>query len=176
MKEIEVKILEIDKKEIEKKLVKLGAKKTIDAKVIYAKYDFSDCRIKNANNLLRLRTIGTKSYLTFKKKMGAKNSKAKIEIENEIEVSDFKTTKKILENLGLTETLRGTKHRTEYVIGKIHFEIDTLPNIPTYLEIEAPSIKIIEKYVKLLRLSVKDMKPWTAGAVERYYQEKKIKK
>jgi hypothetical protein len=46
MEEIEVKILEVNRKELEKKLIKLGAKKTFEGEISATFFDFKDRSIK----------------------------------------------------------------------------------------------------------------------------------
>ena len=53
MKEIEVKIINIDKKDVEKKLVKLGAKKVFAGNLINALYDFKDRRLDKNSFILK---------------------------------------------------------------------------------------------------------------------------
>jgi adenylate cyclase class IV len=67
MKEIEVKVLNVDKQEIEERLSELGAKQIFDGEIKTCFFDFKDCSIVKAKNVLRLRKEGMKSVLTFKK-------------------------------------------------------------------------------------------------------------
>ena len=164
MKEIEVKILEINKTQIERKLKSLGAKKVFDGDV-YAIY------FKNKNNTIRLRKKGNKSYLTVKLKLRSK--KAKVREEHEIEVSDFEITKKILELLGLKKYINQKKHRTSYKIKDTIFEIDKYSGkysrIPAFLEIEGKKVNEIYKYAKLLGFKEEQCKPWTGKDLIEYY-------
>jgi adenylate cyclase class 2 len=177
MQEIEVKILEINPKEVEKKLIKLGAKKKFDGMIRSFTLDYPNRSLKKKKCLLRLRTMGETGFVTFKK--GMKESKAKICEETEITVSDLEKMRIISEELGLAKVDSMEKTRKSYSLGKVHFEIEKYinkhNNVPAFMEIEAPNTKLIYKYAKLLGFSEKECLPWTAGDVIRYY-EKQIKK
>ena len=96
MKEIEIKIIEIDRKKVEDDLATLGAAKTFDGDVETWFFDFQDDTITRARNLLRLRRIGDKTDLTFKKFVESQS--AKVRNEYEVSISDFETMRLILES------------------------------------------------------------------------------
>jgi adenylate cyclase class 2 len=154
MKEIEVKILNVNKKEIEAKLKKLGAKKTFDDKVFTIAYCYPNEDAKHLDRFVRLRKLGKDIMLTVKVRLPSK--KVKVRDEFEVKVSDFKIAKEILNALGLTEFKRNTKIRTSYSIGNVHFELDTYEKENTLMEIEGPNEKEILKYVRLLGYTEKD--------------------
>jgi len=177
MKEIEVKILNVNKKEMQKKLEKLGAVKDFDGELKQIYYDIMDNHLRNCKKSLRLRKACNKTYLTFKHKLNT--HKAKICDEFELEVSDFNKMHRILKEAGFEELKKADKYRTSYKLDKTHFELDTYPNEPTLLEIEAPNIKTIEKYVKLLGYTMNDAKAWSYAEILEHYaslKKKKIKK
>ena len=89
--------------------------------------------------------------------------------EHEIIIEDFEGMREILKNLGFKETGEYFKNRISYCIGKVNFELDTLPGVPTFLEIEAPTEKILERFVKKLGFSMKDAKSWTGNDVLKHY-------
>ena len=173
MKETEIKILNINKNKIIQILSNLGAEKIFDDKVTTIFFDFSDARIANAKNLLRLRQAGPKSTLTYKKIL-TKESVKEAE-EYEVEISNLQTMKKILESLELVETRNLQKHRTSYRIRNVRFDIDTfegkLNYIPTFLEIESESTDQIYKYAELLGFSPKDCLPWSTEEVINHYSK-----
>jgi adenylate cyclase class 2 len=171
MKEIEVKILDIDRKKVERRLSKLGAKKISDMHLHALFFDFDNQTVRRAKNLLRLRKEGKNSVLTFKGFVSNKGAKIRKEIE--VEVSDFKKTKKILESVGLSIYAELKKRRITYELHGVHFEFDkylgTYYFVPEFLEIEAKNLKTIFKYAKLLGFDKGDCKSWTGGEVIRYY-------
>ncbi len=92
--EYEIRVLEIDKKEIIKKLESLKAKKVFNNLQQRYVYDFKP---KEENRWLRLRTNGVKTTLTIKDV-----SKKSIDGTKELEiiVDDFEKTNMILKELG----------------------------------------------------------------------------
>lgn len=171
MKEIEIKILGIDRKAVEAKLVSLGAKKVFDDKIHALYFDFTDAALKNVGCALRLRLEGPKSVLSLKKFI--ESTEAKIREEHEIEVSDFGTMKYFLETLGLNSWLEMKKHRTSYEFRGVHFEIDEYYDaynyIPQFLEIEGHDIETIYACADLLGFTESDCKPWDILQVAAYY-------
>jgi predicted adenylyl cyclase CyaB len=178
MKEIEIKIIEIDRKKVEDNLATLGASKTFDGDVETRFFDFRDNTITRARNLLRLRRIGDKTDLTFKKFVESQS--AKVRDEYEVSVSDFETTRLILESLGLISTWRMEKHRTSYVLsGGVHVDIDKysgdFSHIPELIEIEGGDISTIRAHAKLLGFGPDDCRSWTTFDLVDYYSRKKAK-
>jgi len=170
MIEIEVKILEVDVNEITQKLKKLGAKKVFDGEMDTCIFDYPDRSIWKNNGLFRLRKKGDCTELTFKKKAKTKIVKSAEELE--VNVSDFETTRKIIKLLGLKEHTRVAKHRTSYSLKDAHFELDTYPGIPTFLEIETTSAKKIKEYVNMIGFTMKDTKAWSGRDVFKHYGKK----
>ncbi len=174
MKELESKILNVEKQKIKKTLTRLGAKQTFDDEIATYFFDFENGRIANEKNVLRLRKEGKDSVLTFKKILSKEN--AKIAEEYEVEVSNLSKMQRILELLGLSVTQSIRKHRTSYKLNDVKFDIDTLEkeyaNIPTYLEIEAKNVESIHKYAKILGYSADDCLPWTTNELLKFYSKK----
>ncbi len=177
MKEIEVKILDTDRKEVEKKLASLGARKIFEGVLEARYYDFKSFPLKKKHLTLRLRKEGARTILTFKKKVP--NAKLKIREEHEVELSDFKTAKTILESLGLQDFSGIKKKRTSYALKDVKFEIDKYLGrysfVPVFMEIEAEDERLIYKYAKMLGFRPEDCKPWTMIDTIRYYQKKRKK-
>ncbi len=167
MQEIELKILDIDIKEIEKKLIKLGADKISTNLVSVNIFDFEDSRIKKKRELLRLRQIGDKIELTHKGKR-KEDIEFKISEETETTVESFEEMKKILEKIGLICINESEKTRTSFKIGKTKIEIDQHPKIPPYLEIEGTK-EDIEDIVKKLGFSMNDTCDLTGSKVIKKY-------
>ncbi|PIN73452.1 class IV adenylate cyclase [Candidatus Woesearchaeota archaeon CG10_big_fil_rev_8_21_14_0_10_45_16] len=161
MQEIEVKILNINSEKVRKKLLELGAKKVFEGEVKASHFDFSDERIRNAGEDLRVRTVGNKVEFCFKGKNQSEVFKSKEEIE--VITDSFQKTTAILDRLGLKEQEKFAKRRESYQLGKVKFEIDTYPELPTFLEIEAPTEDEVEKYVKALGYTLEQTTNLTAG-------------
>lgn len=152
MKEIELKILEINKDKVEAKLLELGAKKIFEGKV-EAHY-FSNNKLKEKGSFLRLRKIGDKVELTFKTKSTRKEVTQRDEYETYI--SSFDKAQTIIEHLGLKKSLIIKKDRISYKLNETRFELDKYheenEDIPWFLEIESKDIKTIYSYVDKLNL------------------------
>lgn len=167
MKEIEVKVLDIDRKKIENKLRKLGAKKTFEGITYGIFYDFTDKRLLKSEKFLRLRKQCNKYSFTFKSRLS--RTKAKVMRELEVDVDNFKTMHEILINLGLKIRAKHSKKRISYNLGNLHFELDKNLGIPWYLEIEAPNLREIYSACERLGIDKKELKPWGTPKVYRYY-------
>jgi predicted adenylyl cyclase CyaB len=174
MDEIEIKILAIDRKAIEKKLLSLGAKKSFDGEICGIFYDYADERIRNAKDTMRLRKVGSKAFVTYKKFL--ENKRAKIRREYETEVSDYESARLILESLGLKEWMSMRKHRTTYELPGAHFELDKHTDqysyVPEFLEIEAKDLRTLYAYVAALGYKKRDCRPWTIVEIAGYYSKK----
>ena len=175
MKEIEVKVLNVDKQKIEEKLSLLRARKIFEDQIITYFFDFEDDRIVKAKNVLRLRKEGKKSVLTFKKVLSKES--AKVAEEYEVEVSSIMKMEAILELLGLFVIGKIQKHRTSYELDDLRFDIDKLENefayVPEYLEIEGKNIGLIQKHAALLGYKPEDCLPWTTNEVIDYYSRRR---
>lgn len=164
MKEIEVKILEINIPDLIVKLEKLKAKKVLDAKVEGVLFK------TKSGFMARLRKMGDVCELTTKTKIS--KNKVKVNEEYNVNVSNYADTIIIMKQLGYVVKKHFTKQRISFQLGDAHFDIDVYPDIPPLLEIEADSIAIIKKYTEKLGYSMKDAKPWTAKDVYKYYGKK----
>lgn len=144
--EFEVRFLEINAEEIEKKLVELGGKEVGNWQQKRNTYDLIP---KKENSWLRLRTNGEKTTLTVKEILTDKIDGTK---ELEIEVDDFDETARILQKIGLKERNYQENRRHQFILNGVEIDIDSWPRIPTYLEIEGDSEEEIKKTCQLLGL------------------------
>lgn len=173
MREIELKILEIDPEEIKRKLNKLGAEKIQDVDIHALHFDYPDGHIKKNDQLLRVRQIGGKVELCFKGSSQSEQFRNAEEIE--VITTDFEKTITILERVGLNKIFEMKRRRESYRIGKTRFEIDYYPNLPPFVEIEAPSEEEIEGFVRKLGFTMEQTTNMTGTQVIKYYQEKNVK-
>lgn len=155
MKEVELKILNIDKKKITAKLRNIGARKIIKRTLIREIY-FEKVGVKNYthNNYssLRLRSIGKNNELTVK----IKEESGMFGIWKEIETTmgDFETAKSILETIGFKPFRVREKYREEYMFKNIKIEIDTYPKMNPYVEIEAKSEVEMMKFLEEMQFPI----------------------
>lgn len=168
MEEIEVKVIEINKEETIKKLIELGAKKVFEGDLYAVSYDFEDDRLAKDHAFIRLRKKGDKAFLTYKKKINQDYAKSMKELETE--VSDFDEMQNILLATGLKAAKDlGSKKRTTFQLGKVLFEIDEYEKVPTYMEIEAPSLDLIHEFVEKLGIDKSKVKNWTGKELMEHY-------
>jgi adenylate cyclase class 2 len=165
--EIEVKFLDINPKEIENKLKKIGAKKAFDKLYKVVIFDYPDLRLNAAKAWLRLRDEGDKITLSFKQRFGdvdkddgQQNDEGMI--EHEVTVNDFEQAKAIFLNIGMSAKFLEEKRRIRYLLDDIEFDIDYMPGLEPFLEIESNSWDNIDKGIKLLGLNPKDKKVFSA--------------
>jgi len=96
MEEYEIKFLEVNVPELEKKLVKIGAKKVGEYNYSRALFDYPDFRMQKVDSWVRLRTDGKETTLTYKKAIKEKsndmNSQDVGMNETEIKVDNYKKT------------------------------------------------------------------------------------
>lgn len=168
MKEIEIKILEIDVDQVIGKLEGFGAKRVFDGELDVKFYDFPGNLLKDGDKSLRLRKRSDAAELTFKHKLSQQG--VKIAEEYQVNVDDFEEAQQILKSLGLIEFKNYIKNRISYSLDGASFEIDTLEGCPTFLEIEAPTAEDVENWVTRLGFDMKDAKPWSGSEVLKYYQ------
>ncbi|MBI5100768.1 MAG: class IV adenylate cyclase [Nitrospirae bacterium] len=171
MREVEVKILNIDRTEIEGKLLRLGAEKVFDDEIHAVYYDTADSAIQKSGGALRLRSEGGKAVLTLK--LHIEDARAKVREEKEVCVSDFGEMRSILLCLGYSVRLEMKKHRTTYELEGVRFELDRYHGehgfIPEFLEIEGKDISEVYHYAGLLGFTPPDCLPWDAVQLAVHY-------
>ena len=143
-KEIEIRLLEIDKEKFINNITKCGAKKIDSYLQRRYVYDFNPTK---ENKWLRLRTNGKKTTLTIKELTDNKKIDGTLELE--VITSDFDKTNKILEELGYFNRNYQENYRELYILDNVEISIDSWPLIPTYVEFEAKKeediYKVLEK-------------------------------
>ncbi len=172
--EIEVKVLEVDKKALEKKLNEIGAKKLFsNRKIIQENYDNKEMRKKSS--AIRVRQFGADVFITFKKFKEIKNNiKSCKEIEFKVD-SNFETVKEMFVAIGLKRYHRIEKTRTTYILGTTTIDIDEIIypfKIPCYFEIEVKDYNDIDMVLKQLGIPKTKAKPWGTKKLLKYYRGK----
>lgn len=144
--EYEIRVIDIDKEYMIKKLEKCGAKKIGEYNQKRYVYDMKP---KNDSQWLRLRTDGYKTTLTYKNIIKDTIDGTK---ELEVEVSDFEKTNNLFEIMGYINKGYQENNRIKYELNNVEIDIDTWPMIPTYMEIEGKNEEDIMNIVKLLNI------------------------
>lgn len=144
MEEFEIKFLEVDVPELEKKLLSIGAEKVGEYNYSRVMLDHPDFRMRDSHAWLRIRTDGKESTLTYKQRIGVKSNDASIPDEGmkeiEVVIDDYKKTYEIFKLSGFITKLEVKNKRVRYKKGDTVFDIDSYPQIPPYIEIESDSL------------------------------------
>lgn len=148
--EIEVRILNIDKKDLISKLEKNNAKFIGDWLQVRYVYDFKPV---DPHRWIRLRTDGITNTLTIKEVHDKTEYGTK---ELEIEVSSIELAHEILEKLGYKRRSIQENKRIRYILNDVEIDIDTWPKLNTYVEFEADSLEKIKEVIKILEFDYKD--------------------
>ena len=98
---------------------------------------------------IRLRDEGYKKTLTIKK-----NLTAKFVDEYEIIIDNIDTAEQMLLIFGCKIKYEAEKIREIYKYNNIEIVLDSLPGLPTYFEIEAPSLKELNNFCKELNIDI----------------------
>lgn len=170
--EIEVVFTEVDKEELEKKLLAIGAHKVKDIFYRHVAMDYPDYRLDKDYSWIRLRDEGGEVVLAYKKRLGVSSVDGTNDTgmeEIEVVVDSYENTKLFLQKIGLIEKHEAEKKRTRWQKGETEFDIDTWPAIPTFLEIEAPSWEDIDVATKALGFDPKERKICSANQIYKMY-------
>lgn len=156
MKEVEVKIRNIDKDDIIEKIKALGAYKVFSGKVVDFRFDTPERDLSRQGKALRIRQKGKLIFLNLK---GKKKSREAIIGRDEIgvKISNFKTMQNILHELGYINIFELVKYRTEYRLGDVNFDIDEYVGLNPILEIESDSYEKVENYIEQLDIEEEDI-------------------
>ena len=144
--EYEIRILEINKEEMIKKLEELGATKK--GKFEQKRYAY-DLRPAEKGKWIRLRTNGRVTTLTYKDIVSNTVDGTK---EVEFEVEDFNKANEFLEKIGFENRSYQENERRQYILNDVEIDIDSWPMIPTYMEIEGKSEEQVLNMKKILNI------------------------
>lgn len=167
MEEKEVKFLEVDKEDLEKKLAAIGAKKEGDYFYKREVFDYPDFRLDKNGAWLRLRDEGDRITLSYKQRLGMKSDGENDDSMKEVEivVDDFEKTAALLKELGFIEKHYAENKRTRWMKDGVEFDIDTWPALETYLEIESSTWEKVDEAIGWLGLDPKDKKIFSANQI-----------
>lgn len=164
--EYEMRILEINKEEMIKRLEELGAKKV--GKFNQKRYVY-DLKPPHDGKWIRLRTNGIVTTLTYKDIVSNTIDGTK---EVEFEVEDFEKANEFLEKIGFNNKGYQENKRIQYTLNGVEIDIDSWPMIPTYMEIEGESEEQVIKTKNLLNID--ESKVTTLNCNDIYKQIYKI--
>lgn len=152
MHEIETKILEVNTKDIIKRLNDIGATEIQNTRLYVDWYCPKGAMTTSHPWYLRVRkTSDGKSEISWKsleKFVG--NTRQSQEIN--INVSDFEKAKDLLSAIGLEHYAHQEKDRISFKYKDWNFDLDQYPGMPAYLEIEGTSEEHVGEAILLLEL------------------------
>ena len=147
--EFEGKVLEINEKDI---LKKLGAQKaTYIGEYLQRRYVFNTIPF-NENRWVRLRSNGENATLAVKE-IGDDSISGTSEWE--VEVSSFEETLAILKKIGINPKGYQENRRIAYSMDNCQITLDFWPKIPAYLEIEGKNEEQVYECAKKLGIDKK---------------------
>lgn len=144
--EYEIRVLEVSKEEIIKKIEEIGGIKQGEYNQKRYVYDLNPVQ---KGKWIRLRTNGKVTTLTYKDIISNTIDGTK---EVEIVVDDFEKTNEFLEKIGFSSRSYQENNRIQYMLDDVEIDIDSWPMIPTYLEIEGKSEEDVLKMQELLKI------------------------
>lgn len=175
--EYTLKVLEINKEDIEERIRKIGGRKIynkIMTKTLM--FDHPILRLRSSGKVLRLRQVGSKVFLSIREGLeGASKSIFQKVVQSELELNDFNQAFQMFEGLGFSAFRYQEKYRTAYTYaGGIKIEIDELPNVPPYLEVEGHSEESVTNIIKKLGFGVNTAVRMTVTDIIRHYGLKDV--
>ncbi len=159
--EFEVKVLEIDRGKVTSTLKQLGAVEVFNDMIAA---DF----FKNATGIkLRLRRMGGQNILTYKILQASTDIKHNEEVE--VVFDNYDGMKQVLLASGFEQYGHSEKMRLSYQYQNIHFDIDTMAGIPTFLEVEANNADDVKRGVELFGYTMEQTCTLTERTLKEHY-------
>ena len=142
--EYEIRVLEVDKEEMIKKIEQLGATKVGEYHQRRYVYDFNPAQ---EGKWIRLRTNGYETTLAIKDIVKNTIDGTK---EIEFKVDNFDEANLILNQLEYFAKGYQENNRIQYRLNDVEIDIDAWPMIPIYMEIEGPDAESVNKVLEKL--------------------------
>lgn len=147
MSEIEVKFLEVDPDDLEKRLLDLGAKKVSDEMLeewIYYREDWFP-----NHGRVRIRKERQNIALAYKE---STQDSSKGNTELEFTINNAETAQAFMEKMGAYLARHQQKRRVHFELKNIAIDIDFWPRIPAMVEIEGNDLTELEELAEQLEL------------------------
>lgn len=154
--EIEAKMRVPQLRPLRQKLAAGGGRRAGSVLEINQFFDTQDAKLRKADSGLRIRIARSRSgrsqcILTFKGPM--RPGRLKQREETQFAVDNPKAARRFLENLGYRPTVSFEKKRESWTFRKCKVELDKLPHLGTFVEIEGPSASLVMAARKALGLA-----------------------
>jgi adenylate cyclase, class 2 len=163
--EIEAKFPDINSSTLRLKLKKIGA--ILEHQEVLMKrktFDYADRRLNKIGGWVRVRDEGNKITLSYKQLDDRSLHGTK---EVTVNVDNFDYTCVFLENIGLKAKSYQETKREKWKYNDVEITIDTWPWIPTFVELEGATEKLVKETADKLDL---DWSTVMHGSVEPVYQ------
>lgn len=162
-KEIEVKYLDINVRELQTLLKKLGAKKLFDS--IFEEWLFYKTEWSGRSGRIRIRKHGKVIKMAYKETL---TSTLTGNFETEFVVDDLESATQFAKKMS-PQRRHQQKRRISYELKGVMVDIDFWPRLPPMVEIEGPTKKIVEKMAKTLKLE-----KYERSELDAYWVYKKV--
>lgn len=123
----------------------------------------------NSKKWIRLRQSNDKTTIAVKHILANNGTNLQQMQETEIEVPSIKEANTLLEALGYAHKSYQEKERITYILDGYELDIDTWPDIPTYMEVEGKDSEDLEIILNKLGYSMADAVSCTADQVYEKY-------
>ena len=123
----------------------------------------------NSKKWIRLRKTNKKTTIAVKHILADNNTSIQQMLETEIEVESMQKAKDFLQALGYSHKSYQEKTRKTYELENYEIDIDTWPQIPTYMEIEGKDEEDLNRILNKLGYKIEDTISCTADDVYRKY-------
>lgn len=157
--EIEATFIDINKDELHEKLKQAGAK-LLQPEVLMKRVVFG----LNDHSFLRVRDEGNQIIMTYKDVQSLTLTGTQ---EINVEVSNYQDTIDILKASGLRAKADQETLREKWELDEVELDIDTWPWIPSYVEIEGPSVEKVQEVAQKLGFNMADAH---YGSVDQIYK------
>jgi adenylate cyclase, class 2 len=156
--EIEAKMKVADLEAVRARLAELHADRRSAVLEINNFFDTSDSSLLAADQGLRVRQArpisgdgGVKATITFKGPRRRGPLKSREEIELVVDRADV--AEELIQRLGLSRVLSFEKRRESWMLQDCHVELDELPMLGSFVEVEGPSDEAVMRVRELLKLN-----------------------
>lgn len=166
--EKEYKVLDVSKEHLQKKMEEIGALLVFNKDRVITTLDTPEYSIHKQGKDLRL-TEEEKIKLScdVRNKDTSGN-----ELGIKVFVSRSQETIDLLNLIGIQPVAKCVAHRLSYEWEGVDFDLDTFPNIPSFLEIDAgDSTKSLSEIIDLLELSTHKVVQMSTQEVFEYYNK-----
>ncbi len=153
--ETEAKIKVVDHQALRERLTRLGAKCQPEQLEIDIYFDTAEAKLLKSDRALRLRCVDKEYVLAYKGPPEQSKYKQRQEIQTSI--ADAAAMQSLLGELGFTQSLLFEKRRQRWRLDDCWVELDQLPLLGTFVEVEGPDEAAIEQVLAKLELDQADL-------------------